>query len=401
MSDISNQLEGGEENQDGGLFGKKKDKGDKKDKKDKGDKGDKDSSGSPGCPEGQKYCFGKNLADSLIKKGDVIQAIQDSGINYLKDKAVAVKNTIVETALNPPKCALNVVTALPSAVEKMFDVIENGFNRIGNAAGNALEKSATMVLQDPIAPFKVFFYGKINSFQKLFAGILLGPNSSQILLDPNMDPGKLLEAMLKMSQSFTKIFDHPLFQKIFNEWLTNYASLFDKGVNLVLPKVTGVTEKITGVVVDTTKKLGDAIGSSLTNIIGSILKSIPFVGIIFNVGELAKKIAGKIMALCEPIVSKGGLATFALANIGVKQYNKVKCQLDNLSKKVEPIISQINGQGSKAEQSGGGFYDDHQYYKRKRAIKATRRVQRLLSQFTRRRQIKPTNYAKQLSKLRK
>ena len=340
------------------------------------------------------------MADSLTKQGDVIQAIKDSGINYLKDKAVSVKNTVVETALNPPKCALNVVTALPSAVEKMFDVIENGFNRIGNAAGNALEKSATMVLQDPIAPFKVFFYGKINSFQKLFAGILLGPNSSQILLDPNMDPGKILEAMLKMSQSFTKIFDHPLFQKIFNEWLTNYALLFDKGVNLVLPKVTGVTEKITGVVVDSTKRVGDAIGSSLNNIIGAILKSIPFVGAIFNVGELAKKIAGKIMALCEPIVSKGGLAAFALVNMGAKQYNNVKCQLDNLSKKVEPIISQINGQGSKAEQTGGGFYD-HQYYKRKRAIKATRRVQRLLSQFTRRRQIKPTNYAKQLSKLRK
>jgi hypothetical protein len=279
----------------------------------------------------------------------------------------------------------------------MFDIVENGFNRVGNAAENALEKSVNLVFEDPIAPFKVFVYGKINNIQKFFGNILLGDDASKILLDPDMKPEKILEGLLQLSQSFAKIFENPEFQKVFDEWLTNYATALDKGITMAKPKFTAVTDKVTGVITDSTKKIGDAVGSSLTNIIGAVLKSIPVVGAVFNGAELAKKVAGKIIAICEPAVSKGGLAAFTLANMGMNQVNKTKCKVTELKNKIEPIMKKIQGTAGSSTQAGGSLVQAGGSYNSK---KATRRVQRLLQQFTRRRMIN-TNYAKQISKFRK
>jgi len=400
--------------QDGGLFGKKKDKEEKKDDKgkedpDKGKEGDgglnKGSSTDPDkgessndCPEGQKICIVSGLAKKIIEKGNVIDAAKEQIVNSVTNKVASIKNTIIEDIKNPVKCAADVIVGLPTAVENFLNGIANGLNNIGNAAENALEKSATMVFENPFAPFEVFFYGKIKNFQLFFANILLGAKGKEILLDPNMSPEKILQAMLKLSESFTKIFDHPMFQKIFNKWLTNYAAVLDKGINMAMVPLTGVTDKLTGIVTDTTKRVGDAIGASLTNIIDSILKSIPFVGVVFNVGSLAKKIAGKIMAICEPFIAKGGLAVSTVANIGYNEYNKAKCQVNSLKKKIDPILKTINSAAG-TNQAGGSFSEMSIERKRKKMHKATKRVQRMLLKFTRR-QNKPTNYAKRLLKFR-
>ena len=395
--------------QDGGLFGKKKDKDDKgkddkgKDDKGKDDKGkdgekDKESTSNSDCPEGQKICIATNLAKNIIEKGNIVDAAKAQIVNAVTSKVASIKNTIMEDIGNPVKCASDVIVGLPAVAENFLNGIANGLNNIGNAAENALEKSATLVFENPFAPFEVFFYGKIKNFQLFFANLLLGANGKDILLDPNMSPEKILKAMLKLSESFTKIFDHPMFQEIFNKWLTNYAAALDKGINIAMVPLTGVTDKLTGIVTDTSKKIGDAIGSTLTNIIDSILKSIPIVGAVFNVGSLAKKIAGKIMSVCEPFVAKGGLAVGTLANIGYDQYNKAKCQVNSLKKKIDPILKSINSTTG-ASQTGGGFAGMSIEKRRKKMHKATKRVQRMLLKFTRR-QNKPTNYEKRLLKFR-
>ena len=391
--------------QDGGLFGKKKDKGDDKGKEgadkgkdDKGKKGaDKGESGSD-CPEGQKICIVSSLAKKIVEKGNIIDAAKEQIVNSVTNKVASIKNTIVEDIKNPAKCAADIIVGLPAVAENFLNGIANGLNNIGNAAENALEKSATLVFENPFAPFEVFFYGKIKNFQLFFANILLGANGKEILLDPNMSPEKILAAMLKLSESFNKIFDHPMFQEIFNKWLMNYAAVLDKGINIAMVPLTGVTDKLTGIVTDTTKKVGDAIGASLTNIIDSILKSSPFVGVVFNVGSLAKKIAGKLMAICEPFIAKGGLAVSTVANIGYNEYNKAKCHVNTLKKKIDPILKTINS-ATGSGQTGGTFNEMSIERKRKKMHKATKRVQRMLSKFTRR-QNKTTNYAKRLLKFR-
>jgi hypothetical protein len=230
--------------------------------------------------------------------------------------------------------------------------------------------------------------------QDFIADKLFGEDFKVKLRDPNMKPEKILESLLTNSEGFKKIVDSPIFQKIFKDWLNNYAKAIDKAIDLGKVPIDRVTDKLTGVVTNTSKKIGEALTGSLTEVITAALKSIPFVGIAVNIAAVAKTIAVKLVALCEPAFSKGGWVVAKIANTGMDQFKKADCQVKSLQAKLDPLLNSSKTGGdteqsnsgaeqsnSGAEQSGGGGGGHYQV--RKKIRKATRRVQRLLRLFTR------------------
>jgi hypothetical protein len=338
------------------------------------------------CPNNQEFCLGEEKAKQLMHIGDLGHKMETAGVKALEKFAY---NPIKSALTNPVKCAAGVLTGFPATIGSIFTAITNGISSVGNAFENTAEK----VIENPFAPFQMFFANTSGRLSEFFAGIL----GVKGLMKDGAESKEILQAMLNMSSAFGKIFDDPEFQTTFNAWLQNHATSLDKAVNIAIPKFRGVTDKLTGVVTETTKKFGDALGSTLTNVISAILKSIPVVGAVFNIAALAKQIGTKIISICEPLISKGGLSILSMANMAAKGIAKTKCAVSELTEKVEPILKNIQGTHKAGPIQTGGR---DVIRKRKHAAKATQRVERLLKQFTRR-QTKEPNYAKQLSKLRK
>jgi hypothetical protein len=323
----------------------------------------------PDCPKGP--CIFTNLAQSLSKPQEVVNRIQANAAQFIGVKVKSVKDTVVDTVTNPLKCAANVVNVVPTMIENVGNAIAGSIDKIGNSLGNATDKAANMVFANPLAPFEIAYYSSLKKLQDIFAGIVLGVDAPTILADPNMNADKLLADMLRNSAAFKKIVDTPDFKEIFDKWLQNYAAFLDKTIELGRPTINKVNDKLTGIVTDTSNKVGEALTKTLTNIITSALRSIPFLGAAVNIVALASKIAERIMSICEPILSKGGFAAATMINTADKQLNKAKCEGKKLMTQIAPLLKQAGG--------GGGANN-----KRKKIDRATKRLKWMLNRFTRR-----------------
>ena len=344
-------------------------KGDKKEEGDNKKEGDKKEGELPDCPT--KPCIFTKVAASLKEPGKAMEKAQVDTVNFLVNKVTSAKDAAVNAVTNPVKCAANIVNVVPTMIENVGNAIAGSIDKIGNSFGNATDKAANMVFANPLAPFEIAYRSSMKKLQDIFAGIVLGVDAPKILADPNMNPDKLLADMLKNSAAFKKIVDTPNFQAIFNKWLQEYAAALDKTIELGRPVINKVTDKLTGIVTTTSNRIGDALTKSLTNIITSALKSIPFVGIFVNIASLASKIADQIMAICEPILSKGGFVAATAINAADIQVNKAKCKVKELTYKIKPLLKQAGG--------GGGANN-----KRKKIDRATKRLKWMLNRFTRR-----------------
>jgi hypothetical protein len=377
----------------GGKDKKEKEKKEEKKEEKKGEEKKEEKKGEEvkveGCPPG-KSCVTQGLANMLNDRANVVELAQkkfEAGIN---DRVTSFKQTVSDTFTNPVKCAANVGQFIPDMVDRTLGIIENRIQSIGNAAAEATDKLTRLAQDDDgfpniMAPFHILFTTKLKTMQDFIADKLFGEDFKVKLRDPNMKPEKILESLLTNSEGFKKIVDSPIFQKIFQDWLNNYAKAIDKAIDLGKVPIDRVTDKLTGVVTNTSKKIGEALTGSLTEVITAALKSIPFVGIAVNIAAVAKTIAVKLVALCEPAISKGGWVVAKVANTGMDQIKKADCQFKSLQAKLGPLLnsSKTGGDteqsGGGAEQSGGGGH----YQVRKKIRKATRRVQRLLRLFTR------------------
>ena len=337
---------------------------------------DKEEGDLPYCKT--KPCIFGTLARTLSKPQEAMEKAQVDTVNFLVNKVTSAKDAAVNAVTNPVKCAANsaanIVNVVPTMIENVGNAIAGSIDKIGNSFGNATDKAANMVFANPLAPFEIAYRSSMKKLQDIFAGIVLGVDAPKILADPNMNPDKLLADMLKNSAAFKKIVDTPNFQAIFNKWLQEYAAALDKTIELGRPTINKVTDKLTGIVTDTSNRIGDALTKSLTNIITSALRSIPFLGAAVNIVALASKIADQIMAICEPILSKGGFVAATAINAADIQVNEAKCKVNELKKKIDPLLNSIS-------QAGGGGGANN---KRKKIDRATKRLKWMLNRFTRR-----------------
>jgi hypothetical protein len=383
---------------------KKKD--DKKDDKKKDDKDKKDAAGTDAgaagtgaagtgaagtgkesCPPGAQ-CVTQSVSARLQATADEWKNTGEKINNAMEHAGEKASGALKATFVNPAVCAAGAASSIPAIAEKVIDVVLGKMDQAAESAINLRSKIIDIALDDDgfpnvLAPFQIVYLSTIKKIQGLFGNMVFGKeNWPKILADPNMDTGKLTADMLQASTAFKNVVDSPGFQNIFKEWLSNYADSLDKAIQMGKPKIDGVTNKLTGMIDDTSNKLGAAFTDSLSNVIGAALKSIPGVGVIFNVGELASKMAASLISVCEPIISKGGLSLITLANAGVKQAKNADCKVKELTDKLASLMP-----GSK-QHGGFGRTHKHRFDNRKKIMQATKRVKYMLHRFTKRPQLK-------------
>ena len=334
------------------------------------------------CPP-DKTCVVRDLAKNVNSFGDAAGAVGTAIEASIKKKAASAASS-VKTLFNPVKCAASAVVAVPQMFEGIFNSVANGMDRVAKSAENMSVKIANLAVDDDglpniLAPFKIVVLSTMKKIQSMFGSMVFGSEKwAKILADPNMKSEKIVDDMAKASEAFSRIVDSPAFKKIFNKWLMGYAAAMDKVIQMGKPKIDGVTNKLTGMIDDTSKRIGKAFTDSLANVIGAALKSIPGVGVIFNAADLAHKMAAKIVSVCEPPISKGGVSLITIANAGLDQVKNAQCKGEELINKLSAIMP-----GSGKQSGGGGRYRMKlTHNNRKKIIRATKRVKFMLGKFT-------------------
>ena len=336
-----------------------------------GDKAAPAGDKTPTCPPG-KSCVVKEAAAWLQSKGDAWEAAGKAITDYPTKKISGFANAVMEDIQKPVKCVADAAEFFPNIIEGIFNAIAGGFEKVGNSAEKMTEKIAGLAMDEDglpnvFAPFQIIYLMTVKKIQGLIGSLVFGADWEKKLSDPNMKPDKLMDDMLKNSASFQRLVDRPAFKGIFDKWIGNYAEALDKAIELARPKLDKVTNKLTGIVDQTGKKIGESFTGSLVNIIGAALKSIPGVGVIFNVATLAKQLAAKIITVCEPMLTKGGFAVIGAANAGADRIEDLKCRIEDLKKKLGPLL-----------QSGGYNITRKNNDNKKKIMRATKHIKHML-----------------------
>ena len=319
----------------------------------------------------------------------VINVLQDT----LKNKVNSFQHAVIEDLKKPAKCVADVAGFIPDMITKAGEAVAGAFDRIGNSAENMANKVAGLTMDDDgfpdiFAPFRIVYLSAVKDIQGIAGRLALGKNAPQILADPNMKPEKLLQDMLNTSESYKKIVDSPAFKAIFDKWIQNFAEVLDKTIERGRPKIEGVRNKLTGIIDETSAKVGNALTNSLFNVISAAIKSIPGVGAVVNVAALLKQTGAKVAGICEPPISKGGLAMAQIVNTAVSQATKAQCKVEELTKSLAHLLPAQKGGGHRVKMT-------HRFNNKKKIIRATKRVKLMLGKFTKKHRAS-LNYANKL-----
>ena len=321
------------------------------------DKTEKPCSNTNDCPARSlaKFITDNDPAKKIKEK--IEQKAQKTADN-LKQNVKALFGNPVECAakvgVGIPALAANTVGAFFKAFTDGMDNVANSFNKMGEAAANGMLDKETG-LPKIFLPFEYAFAKTFNDVQTNIGNSLFGEKEWKAMLDdPNLDMEEPLKNVLKTSELLKKISNDDKVKEIFNKWILSYADIIDNAIRVGKVPIERVQAQLTGIIDDTSNKIGNSITNSLSNVISSALKSIPVVGIIFNASDVAMKIAGKIMTICEPSVSKGGFALAQLWNTATNQKNQAKCKINEIKNKIVPIFDKFKKAENKAAEAAGG-----------------------------------------------
>ena len=394
---------------------KKDDKGDKKDddKKDDDKKGD-DKKGDKGknpskCDKNNTHCLAEETAKKLISMPEKIRHPMDAAQKVVRDTVKSAATTVKNAFVNPLICGKTVVSGItdiiPNTIDKASMAVDKLSAALSNLSGmvdnffNGMGGREIPGYPNLFGPFEVLYAIVIIKIQNVINKVVLGENADQILGDPKMDPKGLLDQLLKNSEKYKLAANSKEFQNIFKDWLTNYVEAVMLALNVAQEPIDRVKDKIISMVTTAGNQIGNSVQTALSSVITLGLAAIPGVGLVIDAAYTGERVGKKIMEACAKPVEAVAGSILPTANKINKGIDYTKCRINELTESLAPLM--------KSSQAGGGCGGDICYSggadskaKRKRAMKATRRVQRLLGQFTRRR-VMETNYAKRLSKLRK
>jgi len=384
--------EKGKEGEEKGKEGEEKGKeGEEKGKESKGD--------SDNCDENNTRCIAEDTAKKLISLKDRLKDPMKMAQEYVKEKGKSFGRTVKSAVVNPLECGKTVAQSLT-------DIIPNGIDK----ASLALDRLSVSMskftgsmehffyglggLEVPgfpniFGPFEVLYAKIMIDLQKMLNKMILGENAEKILAELKMhDPKKLLDELMNMSKKYLDISKSKEFQNIFKEWLTDYVEVVMNGLNIAKEPIDKVKKEVIKIIEGLGNDLGKSLQEALSNVITLGLAAIPGVGTVIDIAYAGERIGKKIIEACEPPISKGAGIVLPYANKINKGIDNTKCRLNQLSKKLEPLM--------KLSQAGGGMSGGE---KRRKINKATKRLQRMLSRFTRKRDLK-TNYSKYINKTR-
>ena len=379
--------------------GSKDDKGDEA--KGKGDEAvGNDGKNADGKCVGEDSCTMRGTADKLsdthIKMQGLDQMAKDKLHSMLKNGWGALNDKA--------KCVSMVTTELPNVVPNMIEKIGSStslaIDNVSNSIKNLFDQVSGQEIKgypDIFGPFEVGYAMIIIKIQNIINQIALGADADKILADPNIKSGELLDKMMRTSKRYKDAVAQAEFKNIFEEWMKNYVDALLKTLDIAQPEIDRINQRLNSIIEGMGDNIGESISHALVNVISAVVSNIPGVGGIVKVILSADELGQELIDGCRPLAKAAG----SMANVvdGVnKQISKTQCNINELSKKLEPVLN------IGSSQAGGGMgrkKTTRKTKERKRKLNnTTRRIKYMLGQFKCKKNSKP-NYTRRIMNCRR
>ena len=379
--------------------GSKDDKGDEA--KGKGDEAvGNDGKNADGKCVGEDSCTMRGTADKLsdthIKMQGLDQMAKDKLHSMLKNGWGALNDKA--------KCVSMVTKELPNVVPNMIEKIGSStslaIDNVSNSIKNLFDQVSGQEIKgypDIFGPFEVGYAMIIIKIQNIINQIALGADADKILADPNIKSGELLDKMMRTSKRYKDAVAQAEFKNIFEEWMKNYVDALLKTLDIAQPEIDRINQRLNSIIEGMGDNIGESISHALVNVISAVVSNIPGVGGIVKVILSADELGQELIDGCRPLAKAAG----SMANVvdGVnKQISKTQCNINELSKKLEPVLN------IGSSQAGGGMgrkKTTRKTKERKRKLNnTTRRIKYMLGQFKCKKNSKP-NYTRRIMNCRR
>ena len=326
----------------------------------KGADGAADAKGDGAADKGkcttEMPCHGKKTGLALTAIGEKI----DKTMNDARRSAI---NSVKQFVKGQQNCAIDIAKNVPKVAQATSDKIQNIDLNIAE-------------------PFKKAYLMLKNKLYTIVNRIALGSEWEKIVNDPTLKNDILQAKVLKNSRIVKLITEDAEFKKHFKKWSDEYADALVNSLNVAQPAIDKMTGKAQKIIMDTSSKLGNTIGDSLTNTIKTAIAAVPVVGPVIEAAIVIGKIGNQILETCEPAISKGAGIVLPIVNAIDYQYEKTKCKGKELLKPVKSAVERVEKKMAASPAAGGGKYSHHtRKHLNYKIQKATRRVQHLLKNF--------------------
>ena len=369
------------------------------------------------CVDGaEPPCIGKSTADAISKAIDNPGEMVSNAINDAAVKAFAKGKKVLTDKTECVRFFIKEIPGLiPNLIENTGNALSMAIDKVSNSTQKLFDEFSGDIPGYPniIPPLEHAYALGAMRIQSGINTIILGPDGNKIMIDPNTTTEALLKLMEANSVNFKKLVSDDQFKAIFKKWMINYTSAFAETLELARPQLDELKAMIGEVVDEVSDKVGASLGKALTDVIKSAIGAIPGAGAVADLLISISQVGQNIVNACLPVVTKGAGIILPPANMINRKIAETKNKLECLAKKVEPIMKKLEAatqitkqsggitkqSGGITKQSGGVTKQSGGAAVKKKIQQSTRRVQRMLRHFTRRK-TKPLNYAKQLSKFR-
>jgi len=361
-----------------------------------------DGKNSDGKCVGEDSCIMRGVADKLIthkKMQGLDQMAKEKFRSMLKNGWGALNDKA--------KCVSMVTKELPNVVPNMIEKIgsstSGAIDNVSNSIKNLFDQVSGQEIKgypDIFGPFEVGYAMIIIKIQNIINQIVLGSDADKILADPNIKSGELLDKMMRTSKRYKDAVEQAEFKNIFEEWMKNYVDALLKTLDIAQPEIDRINKRLSSIIEGMGENIGESISHALVNVISAIVSNIPGVGGIVKVILSADELGQELIDGCRPLAKAAGSMATVVDGVN-KQISKTQCNIDELSKKLEPVL---NIGSSQAGGGGGGVGRKRTTRKtkeRKRKLNnTTRRIKYMLGQFKCKKNSKP-NYTRRIMNCRR
>jgi hypothetical protein len=341
--------------------GKDKKEGEGEDKKE----GEGEGEGENSSKDANGKCVGKDsCAGEGAAKG--LQAPKknfDSMDKMFKDQMYNGMKNAWTNLSDKAKCPIYVGKTLPEIIPNMITKIgqstAGAFNNVSNSIKNLFDQVSGQDIKgypNIFGPFEVAYAAVIIKIQNVINKIALGADADKILADPNIKSGELLDKMMRTSKRYKDAIKDAETRNIFKDWMKNYTDALLETLDVAKPEVDRINKELNTIIEGMGNNIGESLSHALVNVVQSAVANIPVVGGIVSAVLSADQLGQEIINACKPPIAKGAGIIMPVVNGVNKQFDKAKCQLNDLAKKFEPIMKKLDkleGGGSGSGGSGG------------------------------------------------
>ena len=365
--DKGNEGEGeeGEGEKGEGEKGEKGEKGEGEGDKGEGDKSEGDpSKDANGKCVGEDKCAATELVGPLKGPKEKIDSVD----KIVKDK---VNNTMKDVWTNlsdKAKCPLYAAEKIPDMMSNIVDKVgkstAGAFDNVSNSIKNLFDQVSGQEIKgypDIFGPFEVAYAFVITKIQNVINKIALGEDADKILASPEITSGELLDKIMKNSKMYKDLVKEAEIRDIFKDWMKNYTDALLETLDIAKPEIDRINTEINTIIEGMGDNVGESLSHALVNVVRSAVSNLPVVGGIVSAVLSADELGEEILNACRPPIAKSAGAILPVINGVNKQVDKTRCQLNDLVKKIEPIMEKMekkmNSVGEKMNKpaiQGGG-----------------------------------------------